>query len=28
VRLSYAAPREQVITGVQRLVQLYQSFGG
>jgi aspartate aminotransferase len=28
VRLSYAAPRDQVITGVQRLVQLYQSFGG
>jgi aspartate aminotransferase len=28
VRLSYAAPREQVITGVQRLVELYQSFGG
>ncbi|HMA00970.1 MAG TPA: pyridoxal phosphate-dependent aminotransferase [Gemmatimonadaceae bacterium] len=28
VRLSYAAPREQVIAGVQRLVQLYQSFGG
>jgi aspartate aminotransferase len=28
VRLSYAAPREQVITGVQRLVQLFQSFGG
>jgi len=28
VRLSYAAPREHVITGVQRLVELYQSFGG
>jgi aspartate aminotransferase len=28
VRLSYAAPREQVITGVQRLVQLHQSFEG
>jgi aspartate aminotransferase len=28
VRLSYAAPREQVITGVRRLVELYQSFGG
>ena len=28
VRLSYAAPKEQVITGVQRLVELYQSFGG
>ena len=28
VRLSYAAPKEQVIAGVQRLVELYQSFGG
>jgi aspartate aminotransferase len=28
VRVSYAAPRDQVITGVQRLVQLYQSLGG
>ena len=28
VRLSYAAPKEQVITGVQRLVELYQSYGG
>jgi aspartate aminotransferase len=28
VRLSYAAPREQVITGVRRLVELYKSFGG
>ena len=28
VRLSYAAPKENVITGVQRLVELYQSFGG
>lgn len=28
VRLSYAAPKEQVITGVQRLVELYQSNGG
>jgi aspartate aminotransferase len=28
VRLSYAAPKEHVITGVQRLVELYQSFGG
>lgn len=28
VRLSYAAPREHVIAGVQRLVQLYQSYGG
>ena len=28
VRLSYAAPKEQVILGVQRLVELYQSFGG
>jgi aspartate aminotransferase len=28
VRLSYAAPREHVITGVQRLVELYHSFGG
>ncbi|MDQ2766524.1 MAG: pyridoxal phosphate-dependent aminotransferase [Gemmatimonadota bacterium] len=27
VRLSYAAPKEQVITGVQRLVELYQSYG-
>ena len=26
VRVSYAAPREQVIAGVQRLVQLYESF--
>jgi aspartate aminotransferase len=26
IRLSYAAPREQVITGVRRLVQLYQSL--
>ena len=28
VRLSYAAPREHVIAGVQRLVELYQSYGG
>jgi aspartate aminotransferase len=28
VRVSYAAPREQVITGVQRLVQLYRSLAG
>ncbi len=28
VRVSYAAPREQVITGVKRLVELYQSYGG
>ena len=28
VRLSYAAPSEQVITGVERLVELYQSYGG
>ena len=28
VRLSYAAPKEHVITGVQRLVELYQSYGG
>jgi aspartate aminotransferase len=28
VRLSYAAPREHVITGVQRLVELYRSYGG
>jgi aspartate aminotransferase len=26
VRVSYAAPREQVVAGVQRLVQLYNSF--
>lgn len=28
VRLSYAAPREHVITGVQRLVELYLANGG
>ncbi|MEP7087059.1 MAG: pyridoxal phosphate-dependent aminotransferase, partial [Gemmatimonadota bacterium] len=28
VRLSYAAPSEHVITGVERLVELYQSYGG
>jgi aspartate aminotransferase len=28
VRLSYAAPREHVITGVQRLVELYQAYAG
>jgi len=28
VRMSYAAPKEQVIRGVQRIVELYQSFGG
>ena len=28
VRLSYAAPREHVITGVQRLVELYQAYVG
>jgi aspartate aminotransferase len=28
VRLSYAAPREQVITGVRRMVELYRSFRG
>ena len=28
VRLSYAAPRDQVITGVRRLVELFQSFAG
>ena len=28
VRLSYAAPRENVITGVQRLVELYTANGG
>jgi len=28
VRVSYAAPREQVITGVRRLVELYASFAG
>ena len=28
VRVSYAAPSEQVIAGVERLVELYQSYGG
>jgi len=28
VRLSYAAPREQVVTGVRRMVELYRAFGG
>jgi len=28
VRLSYAAPRQDVVTGVQRLVELYKSYGG
>jgi aspartate aminotransferase len=28
VRLSYAAPSEHVIAGVERLVELYQSYGG